>query len=103
VKLVDLKPKWLMHHGERVGFSFQSPTDPKWRQSCFTIPSPTTEEQWEIFGEDVDHTQGCKLGIAWKIAGGIRVARFETLTVDPSIDGSKGGLWHGRIINGELK
>ena len=100
-RLVDLDPKWLMKDGKRVGFSFISPTDPRWRQSCFVIPSPKTTEQWEIFGDDAEQTQGCTFGYVWTVAGGIETASFETLTVAPSLDGSAGGLWHGHIKNGE--
>jgi hypothetical protein len=101
MKLLDLDPKWIMKDGRRVGFTFVSPADPKWRQSCFAIPSPSTRDQWELF--DTDHVQSCKPGIAWSIAGGIEAADFATLTVMPSIDGSAGGLWHGFITSGEMR
>jgi hypothetical protein len=59
-----------------------------------------TREQWELFGDD--DVQGCLPDLAWTVAGGIDTATFETMTVTPSLDGSKGGLWHGHITNGEI-
>jgi hypothetical protein len=110
MRLLDLDPKWLVKDGKRVAFTFLSPAGKRgnthWRQSCFSIPSPPTREQWKLFG--VVHgngpcVQGCNEGIAWIILGGIDAADFATLTVAPSIDGSAGGLWHGFITNGEIK
>lgn len=99
MRIIDLDPKWLVRDGKRVGFTFVSPTDPKWRQSCFVVAIPS-REQWDIFGED--DVQGCKPTFAWNVAGGIERASFETMTVTPSLDGSKGGLWHGHITNGKI-
>lgn len=109
MKLTDLDPEWLIKDGQRVGFTFLSPSGPQngvhWRQSCFVIPSPPTREQWVLFeavhGEDFE-VQGCTAGVTWSIEGGIHNAWFETLTVKPSIDGSAGGQWHGFITNGEV-
>ena len=100
MKLADLDPKWLIKDGKRVGFTFVSPTNPKWRQSCFVVMMPT-RDQWDLFGDD--EVQGCRPDFAWKITGGIEASSFETMTVEPSIDGSPGGLWHGRITKGEIK
>ena len=46
MRLTDLDPKWLVKDGKRVGFTFKSPIDPKWRQACFENPPPR-REQWE--------------------------------------------------------
>lgn len=103
MKLIELDPKWIMKDGERVGFTFLSPTGKQgnthWRQSCFP-DSPSSREQWDLF--DDDDVQGCNPAAHWQIAGGIENATFETMTVTPSLDGSKGGLWHGFITNGEI-
>lgn len=99
MRLTDLDPKWLMKDGKRVGFTFRSPVDGKWRQACFESPPPR-REQWELFGDD--DVQGCNPRAHWSIAGGIDNATFETMTVTPSLDGSAGGLWHGFITNGEI-
>lgn len=100
MNLTDLDPKWIVKDGARIGFTFISPTDPKWRQSCF-LSSPPQREQWDMFEDD--DVQGCTPGTQWAIAGGIDVADFATMTVTPSIDGSPGGLWHGFITNGEIR
>jgi hypothetical protein len=87
VKLTELGPRWLTKDGKRVGFTFVSPSDPKWRQSCFAVRMPT-REQWDLFGDD--DVQGCRPDFAWTIAGGIETANFETMTVTPSLDGQSG-------------
>lgn len=99
MRLTDLDPRWLLKDGKRVGFTFICPTDRNWRQSCFVAPTPSCE-QWDLFGElDV---QGCRPDCSWTIAGGIEAADFATMTVTPSLDGSKGGLWHGFITAGAI-
>ena len=99
MRLSELDPKWLKKDGKRVGFTFISPTNPRFRQSCFVVQMPT-RQQWDLFGDD--DVQGCREDFAWTITGGIENASFDKMTVHPSIDGSKGGLWHGRIIDGEI-
>lgn len=99
MKLIELDPKWLMIDDKRIGFTFVSPTNPKWRQSCFPNP-PRRREQWELFGDE--DIQGCDPNAHWNIEGSIDGATFETMTVKPSLDGSGGGLWHGFITNGEI-
>lgn len=103
MRLLDLEPVWLMRDGKRVGFTFISPIDPKWRQSCFETPPPEPE-QWDLF--ETHHgdagVQGCEPDAHWTIAGGIDAADFATISVTPSLDGSKGGLWHGYITKGEI-
>lgn len=104
MKLTELSPAWLVEDGKRVGFCFRSPTDPKWWQSCFAA-SPARRDQWKLIkaanGND-ENIQACSPGTQWTIAGGIENASFDTLTVTPSLDGSRGGLWHGFIRNGEM-
>lgn len=104
MRLTELDPKWIMRDGKRIGFTFVSPTDPKWRQSCFSTPPPS-REQWDLFEahHGDDGVQGCNPKANWSIAGGIENASFDQMTVTPSLDGSPGGLWHGFITNGEIK
>lgn len=104
MRLVDLDPQWLMKDGQRIGFTFRSPTKPEWRQSCFQNPPPR-REQWDLFaahqhGDGM--VQGCNPDAHWSVVGGIENANFETMSVTPSLDGSAGGLWHGHITNGEI-
>jgi len=124
VRLVDLDPHWLTCQGRRVGFIFRCPIPAKydWWQTCFVerfdkFKSPDGRRGWT--GER--HVDRCQAGIVvrscpgagsnyqlcnpdhlWTVAGGIENARFETMTVTPSLDGSAGGLWHGFITNGEI-
>jgi hypothetical protein len=104
MKLTDLDPRWLIKDGRRIGFTFISPTDPKWRQSCFVEKTPH-KVQWDLFelayGEHCA-VQGCNTDAAWIIEGEIDKADFTTMSVTPSLDGSKGGLWHGFITRGQI-
>ena len=105
MRLVDLDPQWLLKDGTRIGFTFISPTNPRFRQSCFAMPTPR-RDQWALFEVvhgDAITIQGCKPECGWTIEGGIEAATFETMTVTPSLDGSAGGLWHGFITNGEIR
>lgn len=104
MKLIELDPKWLIKGGSRVGFTFRSPTNPEWRQSCFVENTPR-REQWQLFEDEAGENfkiQGCRPDFAWTVSGGIAAANFETMTVTPSLDGSSGGLWHGFITNGQI-
>lgn len=106
MRLVQLDPHWIVDDsGKRIGFTFVSPTNAQYRQSCFPNPPPR-RAQWKIW--DIRYAagdiavQGCNPNAHWIIEGGIEHAVFETMTVKPSIDGSAGGLWHGFITNGEI-
>lgn len=106
MKLIDLDPRWLMQGCKRVGFVFQCPTrrDGKNYQSCFFAQTPSNV-QWELFdamfSEDII-VQGCQPNTAWSCVPSPDVATFENMTISPSIDGSKGGNWHGFIRGGEI-
>jgi hypothetical protein len=103
MKLIDLDPRWLVRDGKRVGFTFTSPAKPEWRQSCF-VEKVSKYEQWGLFAQQgFEQTQGCDEKCLWKVDGGIESADFSTISVTPSLDGSKGGLWHGFITNGEIR
>lgn len=110
MKLAELDPKWIMRDGERIDFTFISPAGGNdgrcvYRQSCFCDPPPSRDQLKlfaEMHGEDAI-VQGCNPAAHWTIDGGIASADFATLTVKPSLDGSPGGLWHGFIMNGEIK
>lgn len=112
MRLVDLEPLWLLKDGRRVGFVFRCPTRPTRWQSCF-YEAPPRQEQWRLFAEALyagtlgeeeaadtvaaHNVQGCTPGTHWTIEG-----EFENLSCAPSLDGSKGGNWHGYITNGEI-
>ena len=103
-KLIDYKPRWfgLNSISEssktiKIGFTFRCPCkkceesiDKGTRLAVYVTPidpnnllAETTWVQpvptWKRIGED-----------------------FETLTLEPSIDASMTGHWHGHIINGQL-
>jgi hypothetical protein len=112
VRLLDCEPKWLLKDGKRVGFIFRSPTKPQCWQSCFETP-PSEKEQYRLFhavlgGDDDDRdygrsdVQACEPKARWTITPAIAVADFASLSVKPSLDGSKGGNWHGFITNGQI-
>jgi hypothetical protein len=103
MKLAELEPRWLEKDGRRVGCTFRCPTDLKWWQ---IIPAEPLDrrEQWSLAkaanGDDCN-LQAAGPGVVWQFDGGIENASFDTLTLSPSVDGSRGGLWHGWIRNGE--
>lgn len=119
MRLADLDPRWLLEGGRKVGFVFKSPTDPKWWQTCFfqagrklmCCPERECYEKdaaccphsqvglCKAAGVDPEWIQGCNRKCAWQAHGALE---FDSLTITPSLDGSKGGLWHGHITNGEI-
>ena len=119
MRLIELDPRWLLNDaGERIGFSFRSPTRSDYRQTCFVAPTPR-RTQFEAFWRELglqnasederdravtrpNTFQPCKPEAKWEIAGGIAAASFDTLSVTPSLDGSAAGNWHGHITNGEI-
>lgn len=125
MRLVDLDPRWLIFEGRRVGFIFRCPLSGKrgqWWQTCFVErfflfkgrdgeyrcdEDPfTPDSQCGIVTECVPEArewfQPCNPDHLWSIAGGIENASFDLVSVTPSLDGSKGGLWHGHITNGQI-
>ncbi|TIL30049.1 hypothetical protein [Mesorhizobium sp.] len=119
MKLTDLDPRWLIDDGRKVGFVFKSPTNGEWWQTCFfeagrkilTCHDPECyqKDEWccphsqtglaRAAGVDPGKVQGCERDCAWAVHGPLD---FSVLTIAPSIDGSKGGLWHGFITNGQI-
>jgi len=71
-------------------------------------------EQWALFAEALASSdpedaemgrpdvQGCKPDAHWTITPSIDVADFASLSVMPSLDGSRGGNWHGCITAGAI-
>jgi len=132
MRLTELDPHWLMFEGHRVGFIFRCPLPNKrteW-QTCFVEKFylfkgrngtyPSDDIAWAPDSQSgIVHTvqtdlpdlreigdscnwQSCNPDCQWTIEGGIANASFETMSVQPSLDGSKGGNWHGHITNGEI-
>jgi hypothetical protein len=112
MRLTDLDPRWLLKDGARVGFVFRSPTNPRFHQSCFFAPTPF-REQCKLFvaalgGDEEDaefgrfDVQPCNDGCAWRCTPSPDAAVFSEISIEPSLDGSAGGLWHGFITNGVI-
>lgn len=108
MRLLDLDPKWLLVEGRRVGLVFRNPVRAKWWTSCFF--APTLDERQEELIEAVLGSgaccQQCNPSAGWKaLSAGEPIdpaaADFETLTIDPSLDGGP-GFWHGHIKKGEI-
>ncbi len=101
--LIDLDPQWIMKDGKRIGFLFRNPVRAKWWVSCFFVELTTDEQEALIevlVGERAVY-QSCNPAAAWTVAGPIESATFETLSVQPSLDGGP-NLWHGHITNGQI-
>lgn len=109
MRLTDLDPKWVFKDGRKIGFTFVCPTtpdNPMNRQSCLFEKIPR-KEQWDLLDEHEPvnaekgthgWVQGCNPDASWTWNG----KDFDALTVTPSIDGSKGGNWHGFITDGAI-
>lgn len=110
MRLVDLEPRWLTKDGVRVGFVFRCPLDPANAhrlQSVMFAPTPRREQWalWEENGFEADERcmiQGCNPNARWTCTPSPELADFGSLSVDPSVDGSAGGNWHGHITKGEI-
>lgn len=128
MRLVDLDPRWLILQGRRVGFIFISPTNPKYRQTCFVekLPLFTCAACKDVDRWSCDHSQMgairqscadlltdddgwasnvqlCRKDFAWVSTPPLAQTSFDAVSITPSIDGSAGGLWHGFIVAGAIK
>lgn len=91
IPLTDLLPSHLVDEsGRRVGVSFVCPVCFRHRVAVLTDPpfDPPFDDLPELL----------PWGKLWKRTGDT----FETLTLQPSIDDTKGGCWHGFVTNGEV-
>lgn len=102
MKLLELDPKWIH---ENV-FVFKCPhcvaggrAQPYWL-SCKNV-ALSIHEQMDLF-EKAMHDEvvvPMRQEVCWKISG----KDFGTMTVEPSIDASPSGDWHGCIVAGEIR
>lgn len=100
MRLVDLKPRWMIDEGRVVGVRFDCPGS-----CCSDKRSPL-----DIFemGADVKDLAACPFKIAldgkpYREDGWERVGdTFETLTLKPSVWISPPDHWHGLITDGEV-
>lgn len=119
IPLNTLDPRWLVLDGRRVGFIFKCPLPGiTYYQSC-CLESLGWRIQRELFnvsladlqlaeGKDPAHgwtrvqgvTADATSSVVWTCVPAVEEATFDNITVQPSIDGSAGGLWHGWIRDG---
>ena len=106
MKLVDLEPRWVHPNV----FVFLCPHCKGILLSCKNVEMSATdqrrlfeEEFGDTWSDQVITSQGNQ---AWNISGTRPMdpsAAFPTdLSVNPSLDASASGHWHGHIINGEI-
>lgn len=74
MRLTDLRPRWRQDESGRKVLAFLCPCC-----RATTIRIPIGPGGWTASGDD-----------------------FETLTVQPSIDTSGKGHWHGHVTNGRI-
>lgn len=100
MKLTELDPHWIDDGwlglpGRRgIGMWFRCPSH---------LEKGDSDLVWIMFDNPLDGgehypTTGDLVNTLWHREGDT----FETITISPSIDGSKYGCWHGFIRNGEI-
>lgn len=97
MRLVDLNPLWLHRHV----FVFWCPHCRTTLLSCKNAIM-SRWEQYDLFTARFGYMSivACKPEYSWGFADG---AKFETMSVTPSLDASAAGHWHGHITKGEIK
>ena len=99
MKLTSLNPRWIGIHNWcsesifYIGVSFDSPTTGKRLAILFTPPIDPDKLMakygWGLPFPEQKH---------WQRSGDT----FDSLTLQPSLDFSDAGEWHGQITNGEV-
>lgn len=101
MRLLDLEPRYFVRGEgqEPVGISFDCPCCVgKGNQSRLAI---AIHLDGTNFDPDPDNPQQFQSGeTVWTITGG---STFADISLDPSVDASKSGHWHGHITNGEIR
>lgn len=109
MRLAELEPQWL---GSRQGILFRCPTSRARWLTVFFAPTPR-KEQYRMWAEatqrrldadgypddDGTYVVFCKRDCGWRIVGG---STFDDISIQPSLDASASGNWHGHITNGEI-
>lgn len=99
MRLLDLEPKWIHPNI----FAFKCPHCREVTLTCKNVPMEFLK-QWEVFDKEYGPGRwntilvGTRDETAWSISG----TDFSTMTVNPSLDASASGHWHGFIRNGEI-
>lgn len=104
MRLLDLSPRWLEFNGNSHAILlFRCPHCQDQWLSCTLVAIPI-KDQWRLLREALpdEYEQGkvvhCQY-LAWSATG---VPDFSVLEIQPSIDASKAGHWHGFIRGGEV-
>lgn len=98
MRLTDLNPRWV---NEDI-FVFKSPVGRKYWMICKRVamcPLDQIDLARSVYPdlEELNIVPG-REAYCWKFEGN----DFNTMTVEPSLDGSASGNWHGFITNGEI-
>jgi hypothetical protein len=94
MKLVDCEPRFVRYDGNREIEGQMTIANAQ--GICFDEPAKGVRLCIPFRNRGVpDHING---GQQWEVVSG---SSFADLTLSPSIDASKYGLWHGFITNGE--
>lgn len=97
MRLVDLNPRWYtaVEGGPNVGFTFECPHCVRegegWRLGVAV-------HEHGLFDPEPENLRQFPPGAVWEMTGG---PEWDTISLTPSVDGSKAGHWHGFITNGE--
>lgn len=96
MKLTELNPKFAGYTDDgsiKIGILFDCPCCKKQRLHV-PFSNPIDKNGWLLKGVTRPHFPN-----EWKREGDT----FESITLNPSIDFSKIGHWHGSIINGQIQ
>lgn len=129
MRFIDLRPRWLSWLGEPIAILFLCPhcstaDRPKQWLTCFfkkagELPAVVSDDE-AINGERCERllfeqafremgyfdpryeawqVVSCRPDIAWTRQGD----DFDSMSIQPSIDASASGHWHGHITAGEIR
>jgi hypothetical protein len=109
MRLTELEPRWLEYEGRKVGILLRCPHCRSTWLSCMFERFPVLNRgeepnQYAIFkaalGDDdaADDVVPCSRAAKWSRTSD----DFATMTIDPSLDASASGHWHGQIIDGDV-
>lgn len=98
MKLLDLNPRWFVAEqgGPKIGLTFDCPCCKTRRLG---VAFHHTGEDAIYDAEPDTHGPGASL---WTISGDAHATSFDSVTLQPSIDASSFGHWHGFVTNGEI-
>lgn len=95
MNLTNLEPRWYVLHegGPRIGFTFKCP-------HCQTKRLGVAVHDSGHLIISTQEPDAFPPGCIWNITGG---TDFHNISLNPSVDASQVGHWHGWITNGEIR